>query len=372
MSDSRLADEVELQFSRHETFAPRFGWLHKAYMQVKDLPELFYLEDAPVRLGVGKNMVNAMRYWSRAFKLVKEHPHRDPSARALLAAPTWRARWLLDEDGADPYLEDTGSLWLLHWWLLSSEPEPESKCLAPSWYIMFNLAPRSRASVSEMESVITRFVHENFAEKDCPAGESIRRDVDCMIKMYAQDQELNPLSPGSFEDLLMSPFRELGLIEGQGKGRERTWRFTSGARSNLPAPVLVYACLDYASRLSSRAGSISLARIASEPGSPGRTFRMREPELTKAIEELVNAHPGLQIVEALGQRSLAYSEPPKKLAWDVLDEYYGRVMDRDGFPTVQDWLRQYPGLTSAAAQKRGKAALRQAEELELSEENVGS
>ncbi|MEZ0071639.1 DUF4007 family protein [Planotetraspora sp. GP83] len=370
MSDSQLAGAVELQFNRHETFAPRFGWLHKAYIQVKEVPEIFYQEDAPVRLGVGKNMVNAMRYWSRAFKLTKEYAHSDPSARALLAAPTWRARWLLDEDGADPYLEDTGSLWLLHWWLLSSEPE--AKCLAPSWYIMFNLAPRSRASTEEMESVITRFVHENFAEKDCPAAESIKRDVDCMIKMYAQGQELNPLSPGSFEDLLMSPFRELSLIEGQGKGRERTWRFTSGARSNLPAAVLVYACLDYASRLSLHAGSISLARLASESGSPGRTFRMREPELTKAIEGLVGAHPGLQIVEALGQRSLAYLEPPQKLAWDVLDEYYGRIRSRDGFPTPEDWLRKYPGLTGAAPKKRRKTAPRQAEEFELSEEKVGS
>ena len=71
-------------------------------------------------LGVGKNMVNAMRYWSKAFKLTQEHAHGDPSTGARLAAPTWRARWLLDENGADPYLEDTGSLWLLHWWLLSA------------------------------------------------------------------------------------------------------------------------------------------------------------------------------------------------------------------------------------------------------------
>ncbi|GAA1890342.1 DUF4007 family protein [Streptantibioticus ferralitis] len=370
MSDIRLADVVDLYFSRHETFAPRFGWLHKAYMQVKDVHDIFYLEDAPVRLGVGKNMVNAMRYWSRAFKLTKEYPHSDPSSRALLAAPTWRARWLLDEEGADPYLEDTGSLWLLHWWLLSSEPE--AKCQVPSWYITFNLAARSRATAEEMESVIRRNLRENFDEEKLPAAESIKRDVDCMIKMYAQEQEVNPLSPGSFEDQLMSPFKELGLLEGQGRGKERTWRFTSGTRSNLPAAILVYACLDYASRFSNKAGQITLARLASEAGSPGKAFRMKEPELTKAIEALVGAYPALQIVEALGQRSLAFATPPQDLAWDVLDEYYGRVRERDGFPTPQEWVRKYPGLVGATIKSTRKTAPRQAEEFELTEESVGS
>jgi hypothetical protein len=368
MSDSRLAEAAEPKFARHETFAPRFGWLHKAYMQVKENSEVFHREDAPVLLGVGKNMVNAMRYWSQAFKLTQEHPHEEPSYRAYVASPTWRARWLLDEDGADPYLEDTGSLWLLHWWLLSSEPQ--ARCLAPTWYVMFHLAPFSRVTAAEMAMVITRHIRENFDEDKWPAQESINRDVDCLIKMYALDQEFNPLSPGSFEDLLACPFRELGLLEGQGKGKERTWRFTSGSRSSLPAPVLAYACLDYASRFSANAGSISLARLANEPGAPGRAFRTREPELTKAIESLVSEHPDLQIVEALGQRSLAFTKDPQALAWSVLDDHYGRVQEREGFPTPLDWAERYPGLNRGNHKRLRKKLPPQSEELELIEENV--
>ncbi|MFF9070106.1 DUF4007 family protein [Streptomyces sp. NPDC014891] len=366
MSDSRLVEAVELSFGRHETFAPRFGWLHKAYMQVKHDSEIFHREDAPVLLGVGKNMVYSMRHWSKAFKLTQEHPHEDPSYRALVASPTWRARWLLDEEGADPYLEDTGSLWMLHWWLLSNDSE--AKCWAPSWYMIFNLAPRSRVTSAEMTSFITRHVHENFSEKDWPAGESISRDVECMIKMYALDQEFNPLSPGSFEDLLMSPFRELGLLEGQGKGKERSWRFTNGSRSNLPAPVLAYACLDFAARSSANAGSISLARLAQDPGSPGRAFRMREPDLAKAIESLVSDHPDLQIVSALGQSSLAFSKAPLPLAWDILDAHYGRVREREGFPTPQEWTKKYPALDGSAPKRTRKKLPQQVEALDLIEE----
>ena len=350
MSSSRLADAAEPRFGRHETFPPRFGWLHKAYMQVKLDSEIFHREDAPVRLGVGKNMVNAMRYWSQAFKLTQEHPHRDPSYRAYCASPTWRARWLLDEEGADPYLEDTGSLWLLHWWLLSTTPAV--KCMAPSWYVMFHLAPLSRVTTEEMAAVITRHVNESYSADALPASESVSRDVDCLVKMYALDQEYNPLSPGSFEDLLMSPFRELGLLEGYGKGREKVWRFTSGSRANLPAPILAYACLDYSSHFSAGPGSISLARLANEPGAPGRAFRIREPELAKAIEPVVRECPQLQITESLGQRSLSFTADPQQLAWDVIDEHSGRIRQRPGFPTEREWLSRYPGLADSGKNPR--------------------
>lgn len=370
MTDGLLAAATEPKFGRHETFAPRFGWLHKAYVQVKEDGEIFHREDAPVLLGVGKNMVNAMRFWSQAFKLTREHPHSDPAYRAYVASPTLRARWLLDEEGADPYLEDIGSLWLLHWWLLSTEPEAEVKCLVPSWYVMFHLAPFSKVTAAEMGSVITRHIREGFYESDWPSPESVNRDVECLVKMYALDQEYNPLSPGSFEDLLMSPFRELGLLEGQGKGKGRTWRFTEGPRATLPAAVLVHACLEYAALYSSDPGSISLARLANEPGAPGRAFRMREPELIKRIQALAEAHPHLHIAESLGQRSLAFATAPKPLAWKILDAHYGGVQDRPGFPTREQWLARYPGLTEGGRQRPRKKLSPQSDVLAMSKENA--
>ena len=59
-------------FARHETFHPRFGWLKKGYDKVSDDQEVFSKKDAPVVLGVGKNMVKAIRYWCIAFKIIEE------------------------------------------------------------------------------------------------------------------------------------------------------------------------------------------------------------------------------------------------------------------------------------------------------------
>jgi hypothetical protein len=59
-------------FARHETFHPRFGWLKKGYDKANYDNLVFSKESAPVVLGVGKNMVKAIKYWCIAFKIVDE------------------------------------------------------------------------------------------------------------------------------------------------------------------------------------------------------------------------------------------------------------------------------------------------------------
>ncbi|MET7684425.1 DUF4007 family protein [Streptomyces sp. NPDC005423] len=343
MSDSRLGEAAHFAFARHETFAPRFGWLHKAYMQVKRDQGAFLADDAPVLFGVGKNMVNAMRYWSRAFKLTREH---SPGQRtqAKFSYPTWEARWLLDEDGgADPYLEENGSLWLLHWWLVSSRPGAKSH--APAWYTAFHLAPFSRFSTADMTQVVTR--HVNFSYDKSLEEASIVRDIDCITKMYARSAPEKAGSPGSYEDLLACPFRDLDLLTFVGTRGKPEWQFTSGHRTSLPARVLAYACLDYAAKFSRQANSISVARLANEPGSPGRAFRVRENEIVMALQKVAAGHPQLNLTEAVGQRSLVFAADPFELAWEVLDEQYDFVTRRPGFPTREEWAAKFPELAMA-------------------------
>lgn len=347
MSDGRLADAAHFAFARHETFAPRFGWLHKSYVQVRDDPSAFLAEDAPVLFGVGKNMVYAMRYWSRAFKLTREH-YPAPGARSKFSYPTWEARWLLDEDGADPYLEEHGSLWLLHWWLVSSRPGAKSH--APTWYTAFHLAPFSRFTVADLTQVVVR--HVNFSYKESPVEASIVRDIDCLTKMYARTAPEKAGSPGNYEDLLACPFRDLDLLTFVGTRGKPEWQFTSGHRTTLPAPVLAYACLDYAATFTRQANSISVARLANEPGSPGRAFRVRENEIVSALKKVTTNHGQLNLTETVGQRSLTFAADPLDLAWEVLDEQYGGVTRRPGFPSRDEWTARFPQLIEAEHRER--------------------
>lgn len=136
-------------FARHETFHPRFGWIKKGFdATVKD-PEIFLRDDAPVRLGVGKNMVRSIRYWCSAFKVLKE----DSKANSLLRSGNSASRglWatdfgfkLLSDNGWDPFLEDPASLWLLHWNLLK---RPN---LATAWYFTFNCFRQLEFSTEEL------------------------------------------------------------------------------------------------------------------------------------------------------------------------------------------------------------------------------
>lgn len=48
-------------FGRHETFPLRFGWLTKGFGAWLENRSVFDEEGAIVKLGVGKNMVDAIR-----------------------------------------------------------------------------------------------------------------------------------------------------------------------------------------------------------------------------------------------------------------------------------------------------------------------
>lgn len=65
-----LATSVSPVFARHETFHPRFGWLKKGFDAALLDSGIFLRDDAPVRLGVGKNMARSIRYWCNAFKVI--------------------------------------------------------------------------------------------------------------------------------------------------------------------------------------------------------------------------------------------------------------------------------------------------------------
>ena len=71
-------DGYRHQFSGHETFPLRYGWLKKAFDEVHATEEqgenkwVFLREDSIARFGVGKNMVASMRHWATATGMIEE------------------------------------------------------------------------------------------------------------------------------------------------------------------------------------------------------------------------------------------------------------------------------------------------------------
>lgn len=309
MSGALLADAARPTFARHETFPLRFGWLRKAYTAAQSNSTVFSQATATVDLGVGKNMVNAIRYWAQAYKILEEAPN-PARPRMPLLVPTQFGCRLLDDDGWDPWLENPGSLWLLHWQLL----KPPS--LAPAWWAAFHLFTPEQFEEQQLV--------EHVIELTAAAGwntvieSSIKKDVDCLLRTFA----LRRVGRQTMDDLLDCPARELGLLE-LAAGEAKSWRFVTGAKPSLPAAIIGYACLDYLADVAPGESSISVARLTSDPGSPGRAFRLTESALFQALGEVAaDQRSHLRVLEPGGFRQLVLEGDPRAHADRLLTTYY--------------------------------------------------
>jgi hypothetical protein len=311
MSGTLLANAAIPAFARHETFHPRFGWLRKAVYESAKAGDVFTDAEATVKLGVGKNMVTAIRYWGLAFKILEQQDNPAKPRRPLIV-PSAFGHALLGEAGWDPYLEDTGSLWLLHWKLLGPT------CQAPVWWVAFN----DFAALQFTESQLTAHVLELAAAAGWPTvvEGSVKKDVDCLLRTYTVRQRGHQ----GLDDVLDCPFRELGLIEAAAGDEGRTWRFVVGEKPGLPDKVVAHAALDFAARASEGARSISIARLAHDPGSPGAAFRLTETALFDALSRAAASIDSLQIAEPGGLRQLLFADDPVGLAEEILTDYYAR------------------------------------------------
>ena len=113
----------KVSFGRHETFVLRYSWLTKGFQEMEKNSDVFTSENQTVTLGVGKNMVNSIRYWLIASQMAEP----DQSGRMK---KTDFGQWILSE--LDPFIEDEATLWLIHW-LIASNPD-----ISTGWYWFFN------------------------------------------------------------------------------------------------------------------------------------------------------------------------------------------------------------------------------------------
>jgi Protein of unknown function (DUF4007) len=305
-----LAANFELQtaFARHETFHPRYGWLKKGFDAAKADPTVFLNKDATTVLGVGKNMVRAIRYWCVAYKVLTEVPSKE-NPRLNNVVPTTYGAQLLDDDGWDPYLEDPGSLWLLHWMLL------RSPCRAPAWWAIFNSSHSPEFSDEALLEELRRFCDEQ--EWGDVVDNSLDKDVRCLLRMYGSVTRGRDLP----EDSVDSPFAELGLIRPV-PGVAREWRINTGVKRDLPDDVVVYACLDYAEILGSDSRVFGVAGLARNDGSPGRAFALTEAALGDALSRYAESEGLIELTHAAGNRQLVVPSGLEVVKEAVVDCYY--------------------------------------------------
>ena len=266
------------QFSGHETFPLRYGWLKKAYDRVAETQHegnnksACWDDEAIARFGVGKNMVGSMRHWAKAAGVIEE-PQKTNSVET-----TKLGDMLFAPGGFDPYMEHPATLWLIHW-QFAAHPEKTT------WFWAFNHYP----AVTFERDVLIKKLEGLAKECNWPRASSttIRNDVACFIRTYVARQ---PSGKTGHDDALESPLTELGLIRAIGK--KDGFRFVRGPKSTLGDGVFVYALMDFWLKYYSTASTLSFEAIAHAPGSPGRVFCFDENDVADRLAVLDKATGG--------------------------------------------------------------------------------
>lgn len=269
---TRFTQDYKPQFSGHETFPLRHGWLEKAFEAVDDSgsnnKNIFSESAAIAHFGVGKNMVAAIRFWAQVAGIL--------TTDGKDVRTTEFGQQLLGPNGHDPYLESVSSLWKIHWDIASSPRHTAT-------YWLFNVFNEPNFDRDTVLRRLIEFIDQRGWKR--PTEKTLLNDISVLLANYV------PSVPkrGPNEEAFNSPLTELGLIRRRSSGK---FGMNLGRKPNLSNGVFLYGVCDFWERTSS-ANTLSVQSMLLEPGSPGRVFVLEEDELIERLTDVADMTDGL-------------------------------------------------------------------------------
>lgn len=305
---------MKAKFSGHDTFPLRYGWLYKAVNHLNSGGKLQTSKEdetqqAIIKLGVGKNMVNAIRYWAESAGLLDNK--RTQSSIDYFTSVN--GNYLFnDETGKDPYLEHIGSIWLVHFWLCFNEEE------ITSYRYFFNIFNgeyfEKQILLAHMSDDLARLDSIDKSVNDS----TIQKDIDTFLNSYCKK---NTTKSGG-EEQFNSPLTELSLIQESGKNY---YLSTLNSKSDLPIEIFVYAVLKFIQKESkvSKVTKVNFNSLLLEPFSPGRIFRLSEQGLGEKLDEAQTYSNGnISWIDSMGLRQVSVENSYLNQDQSALDNYY--------------------------------------------------
>lgn len=274
--------ETVYRFSGHESFSCRYAWIPKAVGALQDDPCLFSdIDSAMVRLGLGKNMVQSLRFWVQAMRVAE--PALDGGLRL-----TDFGRRVFGLGGLDPYLEDITTLWLLHWQLCSHRENPLF-----AWDFLFNRYNEPEIIRSDVLSVIEREARQ-LARPLSKATLAQHFDVFMHTYVPTRGQKAEIL-----EENLDCPLVELELIERIGQRAnakdklEPAFAFCREPKPDLSWGVFLFAVDDYWNHCRPGEQTLTLRDIVAGVGSPGQVFKLPEDDVRRRLSQIEEQSNGV-------------------------------------------------------------------------------
>jgi len=307
------------RISGHESFPCRYAWLPKAVRGLQEDPKLFGDEEgAMVKLGVGKNMVRSIRFWSQVMGMTKVEAKR----QSLLV--TDLGKTLLAENGRDPFLEDIRTLWLLHWnlatnienpllawdFLLNRWQEPE---LVPS-VVLKALQKEAEKQENRLSKVTLQQHFNTFLHTYYPTrgrkGEVQEDNLDCPLV--------------ELELIIKIGERELDRRSG---ARETIYGFNREEKPDIRSELFVYCLNDFWQKRHEAESTLTLREVAHGHGSPGQIFKLPEEDVRTRVEVLAQQTDGfLEYMESANLQQVQKTRD--RNSTELLKEIYsGAVND---------------------------------------------
>jgi len=276
-----------MRFSGHESFQCRLYWLKKGYDYLKEKGD-FASDDAPVKLGVGKNMVVAIKFWLKAFGVFDDKSKEVSELSSKIFD---------DQGGWDPYLEDEGTLWLLHYLLVKNE-------YASAYYLVFNELRKRKPEFN-----LNHFQNWVAESGGTVSETTLKTDLQTFSRTYIPRDDSKDLDE-SHSGLLT----ELNLVTKQKKEKIEWFSVEPKRRPEIPIPIFAFCILENEEYNK----SVSFEVLYSE--GVGSIFALNREGLTEKLEELSEKYKWVNFSNEAGIKELQFSKKPTSL--DILKKYY--------------------------------------------------
>lgn len=314
---------MKAKYTGHDTFPLRYGWLYKSINHLNyngkfQTSNEDHTRDAIVKLGVGKNMVNAIRYWAESSSFVEPKNESGRIEHSVSALGEFIFGSSDEKVGVDPYLERVGSVWLVHF-LLNFNYDSLT-----AYRYFFNY---SNVQNFEKKKLLDEFVDDavSLTQSDVTNVSTLRKDLDCFINTYSKRRKAasSKKSHITDEDHFSSPLTELNLLKESGNS---FYISELSDRRSLPIEIFIFALLKFIAveNQDSRVNTIEFDAILSKPCSPGRIFRLSESALGHKLDEAQSfSGEAIKWIDSLGLRQVRVTSEALASPEVYLYKFYG-------------------------------------------------
>lgn len=283
--------KIKTSFSGHDKFDCKIDWITKGLEAYREDNGIFIqsnIETTIATLGLGSNMVKSLNHWMKVFALI------DGEKLTILGET------ILEYD---PYLENSDTLWILHWNLVKYSEK------ASLYNLFFNKIYPHKFSKEEIVNYITSWLNEN---KINLSPTTLNADVDVLIRMYNNNHH--------GENHSMSLLSELNIVT---KISQNNYSLNINSVANISDELFLYILCDYIEiQYGSNVNSISIDDIQRGKLSIQKCLCMSEHTLYSKIDRLSKLTDNkFSYSETAGIRQIYITEQMDKSA--ILDKIYG-------------------------------------------------